>query len=423
MKERQTKKILLCAALVVLAAQLKVNLFDSSLIISVAIVLFPCFAMIWGEYPALPVAALAAVGNFAFRVILGWLDTGSFPGGSYWPEVVFYLAYGVMFFCYFRHIRWSVDRWQQLLPLALFDYAANLAELVCRGSGLDQARMHLGLVVVAVLRTALVWVFWSMLKHQNLSLLKREHAERYRHLMLLLSKLRGEMIWMQKSEAMMEQAMSTAYQLYTRLQAEGNPACTQALSISKDVHEIKKEYQMIVRGMSEALEEDLEEDQTSFRQLWQVLFDHMKLSARHAGVEVDWEVDLSIDFQTNKPYQLLSILRNLMDNAIEAAADGKVRIAFRAFRDGGGKNDVFTVTNWGKPIPPRCLPHIFDPGFSTKVNYATGQVGRGVGLCLVRDLTEQELGGSVSVDAQNDMTAFTVSIPITALEVSGCDSI
>ena len=130
---------------------------------------------------------------------------------------------------------------------------------------------------------------------------------------------------------------------------------------------------------------------------------------------------IETDFQTDKQFQLLSVLRNLIDNAIEAAVDGRIRIVFSAQHQSG--REVFIVTNWGKPIPAESLPCIFDPGFSTKVDYTTGQVGRGIGLCLVRDLTEQELQGTIHVDACDDRTSFLVSIPTTSLEVSPCDSI
>lgn len=415
MKKLKLRQITVCAALVIFAAQLHVELFDSDLIISVAAVLFSVFAMTWGKYPVMPVALLAAAGNFALRIALHWLDCGLLDMGRYWHEMVFYVVYGLLFLLYARRVNWVVDREWQLLPLAAIDYVANLAELFCRGSGLMEARMHFSLILVALLRTMLIWGFWSMLKHQNLILLKREHAERYRHLMLLIAKLRGEMTWMQKSAAMMEETMNTAYQLYARLQQEGNANCREALSISKDIHEVKKEYQMIIRGLSEALEDDLETSAVSFQELCRMLLDSMRRSARDMDVEVEWDVDLQAEFHTDKQYQLLSILRNLLDNALESAVKGRIRIAFHAWRD--GENILLSVTNWGKPIPENSLPRIFEPGFSTKVNFSTGQVGRGVGLCLVRDLTEQELGGCISVEAKDDMTAFTIVVPAEALEV------
>lgn len=421
MNRESVRRMVICSVLMIFAAQLSLNLFSSELIISIAIVLPACFVMIWGKYPVLPAAFLAGIGNFVLRTTVNWLSSGKIDGSGLWQEMVFYFAYGLLFYCCCRRAGWSFDRWQQLLWLVGIDYLSNLAELICRGGGLLSLQMHLGLLAVAVLRTALVISFWLVLRSQSLSLLKKEHAERYRHLILLFSRLKGEVIWMQKTSSMMEDTMNKAYKFYTQLQAQGNPACVQALSISKDIHEIKKEYQLVIRGLSEAMDEDLKEGETDFRSLWQILFEAEQINAKHAGVQVKWDICIETDFQTNKQFQLLSVLRNLIDNAIEAAVDGQVHIAFSARHQGG--QQVFTVTNWGKPIPMESLPCIFDPGFSTKVDYTTGQVGRGIGLCLVRDLTEQELHGTIRVDAHDDRTSFLISIPTTSLEVFPCDSI
>lgn len=421
MNRESVRRVALSTILMIVAAQLSLNLFSSEFIISIAIVLPPFFLMIWGKYPVLPAVFLAGAGNFVLRTTVNWLSTGEIDGSGLWQEMIFYAAYGLLFYCCCRRAEWSITRWQQLVQLVGIDYLSNLAELICRGNGLLSPQMHLGLLAVAVLRTVLVLGFWLVLRSQSLSLLRQEHAERYRHLVLLISRLRGEVIWMQKTSAMMEETMNTAYKLYTRLQAQGVPDCVQALSISKDIHEIKKEYQLVIRGLSEALAEDMDEGTTDFQSLWQILFDAEQANARHAGVQVEWEIEIETDFQTNKQFQLLSVLRNLIDNAIEAAVNGRIRIAFSARHQ--DDQEVFTVTNWGKPIPAESLPCIFDPGFSTKVDYTTGRVGRGIGLCLVRDLTEQELHGTIRVEACNDRTSFRVSIPTTSLEVPPCDSI
>ena len=284
--ERETiRRTALSALLMIAAAQFSLNLFRSQLLISIAVVLMPFFVMIWERYPVIPAALLAGVGNFALRVLIGWLGTGVLDGSGLWQEMVFYLVYGLLFYLLCRKTAWSFAGWRQLLPLVAIDYGSNLAELACRGQGLLSLQMHAGLLAVALLRTALVASLWLMLRSQRLTLLRQEHAERYRQLILLISRLKGEIIWMQKTSAMMEDTMNTAYKLYTRLQAQGVSDCVQALSISKDIHEIKKEYQLVIRGLSEAMEEDMEEETVEFRQLWQILFEAEQTNARHAGIQ------------------------------------------------------------------------------------------------------------------------------------------
>ena len=65
---------------------------------------------------------------------------------------------------------------------------------------------------------------------------------------------------------------------------------------------------------------------------------------------------------------------------------------------------TFTIRNNGAAIPASLRERIFEPGFSTK-----GE-NRGMGLAIVsRRLNEY--GGQISLDASDESTAFTVSLP------------
>ena len=57
------------------------------------------------------------------------------------------------------------------------------------------------------------------------------------------------------------------------------------------------------------------------------------------------------------------------------------------------------------------MEHIFTPGFSRKIDRRTGEINRGLGLSIVKDLVEQTLKGSVTVRSSDGETAFTVRIP------------
>lgn len=414
MQKERLRQNLLCIFWMVLASQVNINLFGSDFRISIACTLLPLYVLVLGEYPVWAVSAASAAGSFALRVTWVWLNTGVFSGAGYWQEMLFYVVYGLLTELWMRRLRFRVTVWTDLLPLCAIDFVSNLAELFCRGGGLLTVRALAGLGAVAVLRTVLVCVFRAALERQKFYLLKREHAERYERLMLLISRLHGEVVWMRKSASAVENTMNTAYGLYTRLQREESPAAQDALDIAKDVHEIKKEYQLITRGIQQALRTETEEDAMDFRELWRVLRGDLELTAAHAGVAVDWDVCLEADFRTRRQYALLSILRNLLDNAVEAAEGGTAHIRFSLRRD--GDMDVFTVASRGKPISPEDQAHLFEPGFSTKINYATGQIGRGVGLCLVRDLTEEELGGTVKLEVRGPEAAFRVTVPAEKVE-------
>jgi two-component system CitB family sensor kinase len=111
----------------------------------------------------------------------------------------------------------------------------------------------------------------------------------------------------------------------------------------------------------------------------------------------------------------VSILGNLIDNAIDAASDagpdGAVTVRFR--RD--ESHNLIEVADNGPGIPSAALPSIFIDGYSTKTPLSGAR--RGLGLALVRQLSEK-LGGTVT--ARGDSGAvFTVVLPRPQMAIVG----
>ncbi|WP_445156209.1 sensor histidine kinase [Arthrobacter sp. Hor0625] len=103
---------------------------------------------------------------------------------------------------------------------------------------------------------------------------------------------------------------------------------------------------------------------------------------------------------------LVAILGNLLDNAIDAAADAPpprlVELSVAA-RDGGLE---ITVEDSGPGIDPDAVEDVFRHGFSTKT---PGPFGRGLGLALVRQAVRR-LGGSMSITSPAG-ALFRVTLP------------
>ncbi|HET9074493.1 MAG TPA: sensor histidine kinase [Solirubrobacteraceae bacterium] len=105
----------------------------------------------------------------------------------------------------------------------------------------------------------------------------------------------------------------------------------------------------------------------------------------------------------------LTIIGNLIDNAIDAAGEG----------DGPGWVEVridcetmltIAVSDSGPGVDATLVPRIFTDGFSTKA--ATADRARGIGLALVQRLVRQA-DGTLEVDP-TPPTTFTVRIPTAA---------
>jgi two-component system CitB family sensor kinase len=105
---------------------------------------------------------------------------------------------------------------------------------------------------------------------------------------------------------------------------------------------------------------------------------------------------------------IVTILGNLIDNAIDAASLGRspAHVTVRLVQT--ERELTIRVSDTGPGIPAGSIPSIFREGFSTKESVAG--VGRGIGLSLVRR-ESRRMGGHIDV-SEGAGSVFTVVLPI-----------
>jgi two-component system CitB family sensor kinase len=115
-------------------------------------------------------------------------------------------------------------------------------------------------------------------------------------------------------------------------------------------------------------------------------------------------VDPASEVDPDESADLVTVLGNLVDNAVDACAPGgTVEVSLRRDRD----DTVVTVQDDGAGIPDADLERIFESGWSTKGSSGT----RGIGLALVRRVARRR-GGDVTVSASATGGArFDVRLP------------
>ena len=88
---QQGRLVLFSVLLLLLAAQLNINLFDSDFKISLASILLTVLVFIFGSFPLLPVVLLTTPGVYLSRILYAWLKTGTLDGVwlAYGPEILF----------------------------------------------------------------------------------------------------------------------------------------------------------------------------------------------------------------------------------------------------------------------------------------------------------------------------------------------
>ena len=420
-RQASTKQVLALSAFIILAAQINFDVFTSHFVVSLGILLFPVSIFLFQEIPLLPITFLSGIGVYLSRIIISGIQSGFTLADffNYFPELIFYLVYGIASHIYFKANNYKLQGRFGFSILFLMDYGANFLELVVRlQSGAFSVRMQLYIIIVALIRTLILLAIIKGLGHYKFTLLRKEHANRYQRLLLLISKLNGEVIWMKKNTALIEETMARSYQLFSQMQQQHMDAglSSAALNIAKDIHEIKKEYMLILRGISEALDLNLQDGSMNLADILSLLENTLSVAAQQAKKNFTLTIKCTDSLSTDKHYFILSIFRNLFTNALEANEDGDVQVAF--IQEENAENYLFTVKDNGPGISAENLPLIFSPGFSTKINFNTGEISRGLGLNLVKDIIENQLSGTICAESIPGETAFYISIPKTQLEVT-----
>ncbi|MCP1101765.1 two-component system sensor histidine kinase YcbA [Aequitasia blattaphilus] len=410
------KKTFLLALLSIFSGLISMRFFDSDFQISVSVILILIFIYTMQPLYNFLLFALTGIGLFFLRIIvhLVFYSQDAFSCWAYVPEIFFYLTYGILFVLFHRlQKERKAPSLFAFLPIIFIDYGANSIELLIRmGSNMFNRETHLGILFVAFLRTFVSISVLKLIEYYKILLLKQEHEDRYKRILIFIARLNEELVWLKKNTELIEHTMSTSYQLYETLKTtdKDNKLAAMALSVSKDIHEIKKEYLLILRGLSVVLKTEEEADGMYIKDILFLIKDSVKTFADELNKELIVTLNIEENFYTSKHYLLLSVFRNLLVNALEAAPGKIVTMHVEEHMENGFY--TFRVSDDGIGIPADTIDAIFLPGFSTKINYATGEVNRGLGLSLVQDMIEKDFKGEIKVKSDSNGTEFFVSLDV-----------
>jgi len=129
--------------------------------------------------------------------------------------------------------------------------------------------------------------------------------------------------------------------------------------------------------------------------------------ARRHGVALRWQTSVDSLYLYGDSGALYQVLTNLIRNAVDASQSTSSAVHVSLDRIGDRLN--LAVRDAGQGIAPEHLSRIFDRGFTTK---PPGK-GSGIGLAVVKEITEAMFGGTVDVESRVGVgTTFTLALPI-----------
>lgn len=417
------KKITLVSIIVALASQISIGLMNSDFRVSAGIISFIVLLFYYEELKPIPVGILSGMMVYFLRVIVYYLTKESIDDiiFSYLLEILFYIFYSIIYSL-------LIDRGNKrninfiFIIMVISDICANIIEIFVRSS-IDKSpfpwEVGTTLFLVSILRSSIVWFLLNGFKYYRMFLLKEEHENRYKRLLWLTSQLKTEMYWIEKNMDNIEKVMSESYELFEKINLnEDNESWgNRALSIARDVHEIKKENGLVIRGMQDITEKELKDKGMNFKDIMNILSETMNREIRLLDKDIEFIFNVKENFYTSKHYYLMSMLRNLIMNSMDAMPSSQKQGKINVSHEIDKSQHHFIVSDNGSGIDEEGLRYIFSPGFSTKINYNTGQVNRGLGLSIVQYIVEVQLEGKVDVSSiVGKGTSFYIHIPRIILE-------
>ncbi|WP_252502793.1 sensor histidine kinase [Sporosarcina sp. Marseille-Q4943] len=318
------------------------------------------------------------------------------------PILLYYVVFAIGF-----HII-CIDKYRAAPLLlgswaALFEFVGNGAESIMRIWMLNRDWLMVKdwalIGGVAMFRSFFVVGLYS-------SIMLSEQKKRMQEMLGIGSNLYAESLYLQKSMNHIEQVTASSHELYRKLKQENlHDLSVQALAIAQEIHEVKKDSQRILSGLSKITKE---KSADLFR--LSDLFDFVITSNRKYSVmlnrTVEFRLTMSVDYETDQHIPLLALLNNVTANAVESINQmGSISIKVSEEAD----NLYIVIQDTGKGIQKEDLPILFEPGYTTKFN-EQGVAATGIGLSHVQQIT-QMLQGELHIETEETGTVFHIRIP------------
>ena len=421
-------RLFLMVAVSSLASQISLDMFQSGFILAMSPLMMMVFLYLFKDLDAFKACCLMAFFSPLVRLTIMVINGGEIGESLLYvfPDAGFFLGFAITFAYITRRFGYSPYH-LFYLRIILADFLGNSTEQSLRvlfGLTSYSMKSFVTFGIIAFIRGFIV-ILVCIAADTYMSLLeKREHEENYKKLIIMASTFESEVYSMRKNMNEIEDIMTNAFSLYRKLDSdEYDPELSNtALMIAKDIHEIKKGYRRVIQGLQDNFLEEFSDDSTlPLSDLLKILAADTERSKEAKENNILFHSSFETNYIIQKHFAFMSILKNFISNCVDALADmpkphkGEIYIRCRDMRKDGTSYCAIEIKDNGPGIPEDDLEYIYVPGYSTKYDEETGDINRGVGLTLAKDLLESQFDGHIEVESTGKGTTFTLWFPVDQL--------
>ncbi|HBC95337.1 MAG TPA: hypothetical protein DC034_00890, partial [Clostridium sp.] len=256
---KKFKTIFIVATCIALGSQVYVNLFVPYFTITLSVIILPTLLYFNREFNPIYLTFIVGIVSPLYRGFMLYISDIALNQVIYsvFSDVLFYFTYGIVYyFLYWKRTDTNLTNF--FVSIVTSDFVSNVLEIsVLMNFKGYKYNIFQTLAIIAFIRSAIVTSVILLFRYYNFLLTKEEHEKRYRKLVLITSKVKSEVYFMEKNKRDIEDVMKKAFYLYKILSKNDYPTEFEnvSLDVAKDVHEIKKDYINVIKGLEEMLDE------------------------------------------------------------------------------------------------------------------------------------------------------------------------
>lgn len=326
------------------------------------------------------------------------------------PAIFYYYAF--LMGCLIIDIK-KYNHGKMMIILLIMDFICNFLELLAKNSH------HLPLInymiIAIIIRGIIVYTIFLAYKKKEMLILQEEHNEKYIKLNLMASDLEAESFYLKKISTNVETLMKKAYTSYKTV-SEIEEAKRYFLDLSREIHELKKDYTRVVIGLDNLFNKFEHDEIIPLTKIGDIIKNNTKRYLIEKNLDIIFKVKFKDNFKIRYYHKIFIIINNLIINAIEAMAEEMTHLISNSKIEIMEYSDTdyiyIVVSDNGPGIPNGFFEIIYNPGFTTKFDKKTGISSTGMGLSHVKNIVDEMEEDMDIISSHESGTKFKIKLPI-----------